>query len=152
MLFERDSLFICNYSDNKWNNIIKSVKVPSSWNVMIGRVRKSGLFDPEWTNLHFKEMVSYINLLRLFVDDDDIDISIIFMVYAMFNDEYCMDYSMELESPRNINRRLSKLFDIPFETLDKIWMVSSFLDEIDIRIACVDDIDKAYDLLDKPVL
>ena len=148
MLFERDSLFICNYSDNKWNKTIKSVKVPSSWNVMIKRVRKSDFCDPTWVNHYFKCMVSYINLLRLFVDDEDIDISIIFMIYAMFNDEDCDPTNFNISCPSNMNRRLSKLFDIPFETIDKIWMISNHWDEIDIPITCVNDIDKAYDLID----
>ena len=114
MLFEIDSLFISSYGD-KWNKTIKSVKVPSSWNVMNKRVRAGDYIDPTRINYFFKCMVSYINLLNLVVEDEEeIDLPVIFMVYAMYCDKDCNPTNYLVESSLNINRRLSKILDVPF--------------------------------------
>lgn len=145
MLFEIDFLFITSY-DGKWNKTIKRVKVPSSWNVMNKRVRDSHYIDPTGINYFFKCMVSYINLLKLVVEKrkEEIDLPVVFMVYTMYCDERCSFVSDFDNHPLNINRRLSKLLDVPYELLEKIDYISSHWDEIDFPIKNKDDIDKAY--------
>jgi len=147
MLFEIDSLFITSYG-GKWNETIESVNTPSSWNVMTERVRDSDYIDPTRINYFFKCMVSYINLLNLVVEDEEeIDLPVIFMVYAMYCDKDCNPTNYLVESPLNINRRLSKILDVPFELLEKIDYISLDWDEIDFPIKNKDDIDKAYSSL-----
>ena len=146
MLFEIDSLFITSYSD-KWNKTIKSVKVPSSWNVMNKRVRDSDYIDPTRINYFFKCMVSYINLLNLVVNnEEEIDLPIIFMVYTMYCDKDCDPTNYLDDSPLNINRRISKILDVPYELLEKIDYISSHWEQIDFPIKNKDDIDKAYSI------
>ena len=147
MLFEIDSLFITSYG-GKWNETIESVNTPSSWNVMTERVRDSDYIDPARINYFFKCMVSYINLLNLVVEDEEeIDLPVIFMVYAMYCDKDCNPTNFLDESPLNINRRISKLLDVPFELIEKIECISLDWDEIDFPIKNKDDIDKAYSSL-----
>ena len=147
MLFEIDSLFITSYG-GKWNETIESVNTPSSWNVMTERVRDSDYIDPTRINYFFKCMVSYINLLNLVVEDEEeIDLPVIFMVYAMYCDKDCNPTNFLDESPLNINRRISKLLDVPFELIEKIECISLDWDEIDFPIKNKDDIDKAYSSL-----
>lgn len=157
MLFEIYSLFITSY-DGKWNKSIKSVKVPSSWYVMNKRacshtrVRASDCIDPTRINHFFKRMVSYINLLKLVVEKkkkEEIDLPVIFMVYAMYCDKDCCFVTEFDNHPLNINRRLSKLLDVPYELLEKIYYISSHWDEIDFPIKNKDDIDKAYSIDDE---
>ena len=146
MLFEIDSLFITSYG-GKWNKTIKSVKTPSSWNVMNKRVRAGDYIDSTRINYFFKCMVSYINLLNLVVEDEEvIDLPVIFMVYAMYCDKDCDLTNYLDESPLNTNRRLSKILDVPFGLLEKIEYISSHWDEIDFPIKNKDDIDKAYSI------
>lgn len=147
MLLEIDSLFITSYGD-KWNKTIKSVKVPSSWNDMNEKVRDSDYIDPTRINYFFKCMVSYINLLNLVIDDEELlDQTIIFMVYAMYCDKDCDPTNYTDDSPLNINRKLSILLDVPYETIEKIECVSLNWGDIDFPIKNKDDIDKAYSFL-----
>ena len=147
MLFEIDSLFITSYGD-KWNKTIKNVKVPSSWNVMNKRVRDSDYIDPTRINYSFKCIVSYINLLNFVVEDEEeIDLPVVFMVYAMYCDKDCNPTNYLDESPLNINRRLSKLLDVPYETIEKIECISLNWEQIDFPIENMGDIDEAYSFL-----
>ena len=147
MLLEIDSLFITSYG-KKWNKTIKSVKVPSSWNDMNEKVRDSDYINPTRINYFFKCMVSYINLLNLVIDDEElIDLTIIFMVYLMYCDKDCDPTNFLDESPLNINRKVSKLLDVPYETIEKIECVSLNWGDIDFPIKNKDDIDKAYSFL-----
>lgn len=147
MLFEIDSLFITSYGD-KWNKTIKSVEVPSSWNDMNEKVRDSDYIDPTRINYFFKCMVSYINLLNLVIDDEELlDQTIIFMVYLMYCDKDCDPTNFLDESPLNINRKISILLDVPYETIEKIECVSLNWGDIDFPIKNKDDIDKAYSFL-----
>ena len=147
MLLEIDSLFITSYG-KKWNKTIKSVKVPSSWNDMNEKVRDSDYIDPTRIDYFFKCMVSYINLLNLVIDDEElIDLTIIFMVYLMYCDKDCDPTNFLDESPLNINRKVSKLLDVPYETIEKIECVSLNWGDIDFPIKNKDDIDKAYSFL-----
>lgn len=147
MLLEIDSLFITSYG-KKWNKTIKSVKVPSSWNDMNEKVRDSDYINPTRINYFFKCMVSYINLLNLVIDDEELlDQTIIFMVYLMYCDKDCDPTNFLDESPLNINRKVSKLLDVPYETIEKIECVSLNWGDIDFPIKNKDDIDKAYSFL-----
>ena len=91
---------------------------------------------------------SSFNLLNLVVEDEEeIDLPVIFMVYAMYCDKDCNPTNFLDESPLNINRRISKLLDVPFELIEKIECISLDWDEIDFPIKNKDDIDKAYSSL-----